>query len=255
MATEGGPQSSDSGQLNCPICMETLKCPRSLTCLHTFCDGCLKKYICDLGQKGYLKAKFPCPVCRRDMSVSGGEEPLSSWAEKFKVNRFIVEHMLGDIKNTEVDQMCGPCSVVEISGHAQKYCMECAEFLCDKCVRQHQRLKGTKSHILIQTDELKSAQFAFDQSDLQMCCKHPNKEVEFLCKDDNSLCCSICVAYGHKQCTDIVDLNKADGIKKPDVQGLLGKLSQFLIQIQDMVKQINIDMIRSKIRLKKSRKK
>ncbi|KAL3870447.1 hypothetical protein ACJMK2_038515 [Sinanodonta woodiana] len=237
MATGGGPVSFDSGQLNCPICLETFKCPRSLTCLHTFCDGCLKKYICELDQKGALKTGFPCPICRKDMLVCDGEERSSSWTEKFKVNRFIIDTISEDIENFDVDQMCGPCSVVEISSHAKKYCIECVEFLCDKCVRQHRRLKGTKSHILIQPDEMKSnTQFAFDQSDLQMCCKHPNKEVEFLCKDDNSLCCSICIAYEHKICTDIIDLNKTVGIKKADVQESLGTLSQLLIQIQAMVK-------------------
>ena len=35
----------------CPICLETLKSPKILPCLHTFCEKCQSEFIVAMGQK------------------------------------------------------------------------------------------------------------------------------------------------------------------------------------------------------------
>ena len=56
--------------LSCKICWETLRRPKALPCLHSFCEGCLKDYVRRHpgGKPGY----FPCPMCRKDTFVPHG---------------------------------------------------------------------------------------------------------------------------------------------------------------------------------------
>ena len=47
--------------LLCKICLDDLKYPKTLPCLHTFCAQCLHYYIEHNNIDG---RKFTCPVCR-----------------------------------------------------------------------------------------------------------------------------------------------------------------------------------------------
>ena len=50
-------------ELVCPICIETFREPRTLTCQHTFCTACLKKLIAG-ARKHSSTANVACPECR-----------------------------------------------------------------------------------------------------------------------------------------------------------------------------------------------
>ena len=52
--------------LQCRICLEGLKDPKTLPCLHTFCAQCLAYYI-DYNRLDHRK--FACPICRRHIYI------------------------------------------------------------------------------------------------------------------------------------------------------------------------------------------
>ena len=56
--------------LSCKICLESLRRPKALPCLHSFCESCLKDYVRRHpgGRPGY----FPCPMCRKDTYIPHG---------------------------------------------------------------------------------------------------------------------------------------------------------------------------------------
>ncbi|KAL3886959.1 hypothetical protein ACJMK2_026915 [Sinanodonta woodiana] len=75
--------STRNGPL-CPICNETLKVPRTLTCLHTFCQHCLSKYIQDSDCSLVGKPSFNCPVCCRPTYPPAAESKQpKEWASLF----------------------------------------------------------------------------------------------------------------------------------------------------------------------------
>uniref|UniRef100_A0A0B6ZUP3 Tyrosine-protein kinase n=1 Tax=Arion vulgaris TaxID=1028688 RepID=A0A0B6ZUP3_9EUPU len=53
--------------LSCKICLDPLRRPKALPCLHSFCELCLKDYVRRIpgNQPGY----FPCPMCRKSTFV------------------------------------------------------------------------------------------------------------------------------------------------------------------------------------------
>ncbi|WAR04883.1 ADAS-like protein [Mya arenaria] len=82
---------------------------------------------------------------------------------------------------------------------AQHFCPECEHYLCDKCVRLH---KGYhRQHTVYGRGDIqKWAGFSMDRCD-----QHSNK-LEVHCDDHQELCCSVCVALNHRQCSSISHL-------------------------------------------------
>ena len=59
-------------QTTCPICLEIMKDPKSLSCLHTFCSGCIKSLIKRMSKK--TKTKITCPYCKAVSAVKDIKE-------------------------------------------------------------------------------------------------------------------------------------------------------------------------------------
>ena len=53
-------------ELECPVCMDTFVVPRLLSCMHTFCEECLRGLLKD--EWGVQTIK--CPSCRSVTQVS-----------------------------------------------------------------------------------------------------------------------------------------------------------------------------------------
>jgi endogenous inhibitor of DNA gyrase (YacG/DUF329 family) len=66
MATMGNGVDDLLKLLECPICMQTVEEPESLSCLHTFCSKCIRKHITTRTDKPPDKdrASADCPICR-----------------------------------------------------------------------------------------------------------------------------------------------------------------------------------------------
>ena len=69
------------GILECSICQETLRQPRSLLCQHTFCESCLRQHLSASDSRRILT----CPLCRTKTPVS------KRGVESLPVNFFISE--------------------------------------------------------------------------------------------------------------------------------------------------------------------
>lgn len=62
--------------LKCGLCSDKFHEPKLLSCLHSFCLNCLRRYV----EKGKYKSKFPCPLCSRSIDIpkSGGVKVSSN---------------------------------------------------------------------------------------------------------------------------------------------------------------------------------
>jgi hypothetical protein len=189
-------------QFECAICSETFQKPKSLPCLHTFCEDCLDELLQTQKSK---KLPLSCPYCKK-------EYPNISTVKDLPIN-FLIEstveivHSVADKKVVNEDAnpsiCCGSCRE-EYDEHndAVKYCEDCQLPLCDGHVILHQKNKNTKGHTLVPVDQMskKPAPISIKKP----CPKHRGEKLKFLCQCDELICrdCAVIDHDGHKK-TDI----------------------------------------------------
>ena len=194
--------------LTCSICLEVFKVPKTLSCLHTFCESCLDSHI-----RGSIDSdkSFHCPICR---TKTFPEKPASggSWAKSFPTNHFIVSlldddtHHSHKISEVEQDSMkeCLPCKLDDKNIKAFCFCIQCVEYLCKNCNESHRRVRSTRNHTVLKGNKLPTDISAFDKlSKIRFCNIHTDKEIEFKCVKHNVYMCSLCAITQHKNCEPV----------------------------------------------------
>ncbi|XP_066265159.1 E3 ubiquitin-protein ligase TRIM45-like [Branchiostoma lanceolatum] len=180
--------------LECPICLEPLKDPKILPCLHTFCEGCLKKFVA----QDKVKNKFQCPTCRTETVLPKGG------VASFKSN-FFVQSLSDTVQahkslvSKEDDKV--QCDNCEEEG-ANHGCVPCEEFFCDECICAHRRGKRTRSHEVIGAADLKEQLItktgSLKSKSLPICPKHDDEKMKFYCETCKHPICRDCTVLQHK---------------------------------------------------------
>ena len=129
----------------CPICTETLRDPRVLSCQHTFCLGCLEQY----GKQNAMlpRNKMSCPLCREKCVIPSGK--FSNLPKNF-----VIDQLLDARKASDINETMHHCDVClrdhpeEESKEVQalRFCVECEENMCGPCSIKHQKMKMSMSH-------------------------------------------------------------------------------------------------------------
>ena len=109
-------------EAECPLCLETVKDPKTLPCLHSFCLLCIDKHAGYAKRK--LEATIKCPVCQACFQIPEGDT-FSGLPTSFHLNRLVDLLALRD--DSEEAQRCSSC---EENNTATCYCFVCQNFLC-----------------------------------------------------------------------------------------------------------------------------
>lgn len=142
-----------------------------LPCLHTFCRQCLE------GQRSPGDPlKLRCPTCDQKVSIS------ESGVDSLPSSNFLFSNLLDVVVSSEeqIQNKNGhhhprgglgggtsgfnhpsrggllhshhlgepQCSSCDEENLATSHCLDCQEYLCDNCVRAHQRVRLTKDHFI-----------------------------------------------------------------------------------------------------------
>ncbi|XP_060565219.1 uncharacterized protein LOC132724383 [Ruditapes philippinarum] len=199
----------------CSICLEIYDTPRTLPCLHSFCQECLKGYILKITQDSQT---LLCPVCRADTKTDKVRfKSVEKWVENFPIN-FTLLSILKERKlaMNPKENDCEACLREDIKVEAIVYCYDCSEKLCEDCKRHHRKNKVLSNHKLIEINESKAVDLSeFEYlANLSKCSTHSTEDVKYLCKDHDQLCCNECAIVTHRKCEDMVSL--IDEIKEKE---------------------------------------
>ncbi|KAJ8032317.1 E3 ubiquitin-protein ligase TRIM56 [Holothuria leucospilota] len=126
----------------CSVCLENLKGPKQLPCLHRYCKDCLISII------QVTKDVIKCPECREEIQIP------TNGVDGFKTDfnsKSLVEYVQSQqsLKSVEV-RGCYGCSR-HPSLIVTAYCFKCNDFLCKDCHNFHitnETLKGHQKHTL-----------------------------------------------------------------------------------------------------------
>ena len=123
-------------EAECALCIETVKNPKTLPCLHLFCPECLDK-LANFARR-QLKTKIECPVCQTSFEIP----KLNRRFQKFAV--FVLSQPIGGWCSRSTrwqriqSQRCNNCD--ENNNMATCYCFMCQNSLCATCSFEAQHM-------------------------------------------------------------------------------------------------------------------
>ncbi|KAL3854828.1 hypothetical protein ACJMK2_014071 [Sinanodonta woodiana] len=192
---------------HCPICLGRFKTPRQLTCLHSFCQGCLDDYISSKAGNVTELKQLECPICRTVILIPRKSENSVIGASLFPINTIL--QSIGGNDNEEVNRPCDCCLTDGVSAISTGFCVVCEEAMCASCITFHHKQKVSKDHSIITIEELTNNPKNFVRFDKGFRCQeHEEEELKFYCNDHKITCCSSCCIVHHRNCAQVLDLRK-----------------------------------------------
>ena len=216
-------------EAECPLCLETVKDPKTLPCLHSFCLRCIDKHARYARRK--LETTIKCPVCQACFQIPEGDTFGGGLPTSFHLNRLVDLLALRD--DSEEAQRCNSC---EENNTATCYCFVCQNFLCKDCFDAHQRLKATRGHRNVLIDNLQ----AQDVEDLMhrpaMCAKkyHENEPLDYYCQDCSVCICHKCSIVSHNR-HSLVDLQEAAEEQKMQMTQVFARVKEKLVIVESKI--------------------
>ena len=235
-------------EAECPLCLETVKDPKTLPCLHSFCLVCLDKHANYARRQ--LQTAIKCPVCQASFQISE-EDTFSGLPASFHLNRLV--DLLALTDGGPESQQCGSC---EENNTATHYCFECQSFLCTTCFKAHQRFKATRGHKNISVDNLQADDVEKLIRRPVMCSEqyHQDQPLEYYCKDCNVCTCIKCSVVSHNHHT-MVDMQKAADEQKMQIDEALKKVKAEVVILENEMKDQTELMNKNKTQISAAREK
>ena len=178
-------------QLSCSICLQEYTQPRVLSCLHVFCEGCLKRLPAPQAGRGTVC----CPNCRQVSLVPAGD--VANLPSAFYIQHlFEVRDTLEKVRDPKRVQ-CMKCEERE----AVRFCRDCGQYICQACLDAHRTWKELKSHEILSFDEVAVAASAMKSSKkvVMLCPKHPTEPMKIYCETCDELICRDCTVRTHRE--------------------------------------------------------
>ncbi|XP_015762184.1 PREDICTED: E3 ubiquitin-protein ligase TRIM71-like isoform X2 [Acropora digitifera] len=216
-------------EAECPLCLDTVKSPKTLPCLHSFCLECLDK-LANFARR-QLQTTIKCPVCQTSFPIPDSNT-FANLPSSFHLNRLVDVLALED--SSVQAQKCNAC---DDNNPATSYCFVCQTFMCASCVQSHQRFKATRGHRNVLIDKLQ----AQDVQELirrpAMCSHqfHEGQPLEFYCEDCKVLICVKCSIVIHNR-HSVTDTRKAALEQKMKLMEAVAKLKAEILLYANEIK-------------------
>ena len=216
-------------EAECPLCLDTVKNPKTLPCLHSFCLECLDK-LANFARR-QLQTSLKCPVCQASFPIPD-TDTFANLPSSFHLNRLVDVLSLHD--STVQVQKCNSC---DENNPAISYCFVCQSFMCESCFQAHQRLKATRDHRNVLIDKLQ-AQDVQELIERPVICSqqyHEDQALDFYCEDCKVLICLKCSIVSHNRHL-VTDTRKAALEQKMQMTEALTKLKAEILLYENEIK-------------------
>ena len=119
-------------QLTCPVCLDLYTNPKTLPCLHSFCEACIERFPQDKESETYY---LSCPTCRHRTELPGGG--AGAFPVAFTLNNLKETYSL--MKNAVIQPNTQQATMCKDHGKPLEFfCETCDEVICAHCtVRIH----------------------------------------------------------------------------------------------------------------------
>ncbi|XP_028398987.1 probable E3 ubiquitin-protein ligase MID2 [Dendronephthya gigantea] len=258
-ALETDPINELEENLQCTVCLEPLKDPRTLPCFHSFCKDCLEDVVktCrDEAPRGRPVREFPCPNCREMFTL----DPDKNVAD-MRRNHFIC-NMVKAAAVLNRDRKFGvPCSHECSQSYSVARCVTCEKFLCRECLTDHNKYRGHTGHSVLTMEELSKPENRKKINDKMYCNEHQGKKLKVYCETCDQLICKDCMDFKHTKpdhscflVKDVADKYKELlASKNETMDGVLAENNSCLEELSKATQQLDRDAedVKSKIKKRK----
>ena len=174
-------------QLTCAICLDLYTNPKTLPCLHSFCQQCVEGLPLDPQGDNYF---ISCPTCRH-CTLLPQPTRLSDFPAAFHINNLKEVYNLMIKVSGHQQITCDNCTTT----NATSYCKDCTKFLCQECIDVHKKWAPISDHKITSFDEVAtSASKLFPE---KQCSTH-NEPLKIFCGTCEELICHDCTIRIHR---------------------------------------------------------
>ncbi|KAB5517101.1 hypothetical protein PHYPO_G00185550 [Pangasianodon hypophthalmus] len=177
--------SVDQDQFICPVCLDLLKDPVTISCGHSFCKVCINDCWDQEDQSGV----YSCPQCRDTFTprpVLRRNNMLAEVVEKLKKETEVQAASPAHCYAGPGDVECDFCN--RRKRKAVKSCLMCLASVCETHLKSHLEIPALKKHKLVE---------ASGNLQEKICSEH-DKVLEIYCRTDQSFICYLCMTDEHK---------------------------------------------------------
>ncbi|XP_074611184.1 tripartite motif-containing protein 2-like [Acropora palmata] len=180
-------------EAECPLCLETVKSPKTLPCLHSFCLTCLDE-LANFARR-QLQATIKCPVCQTFFPIPD-TDTFANLPSSFHLNRLVDVLALED--GTVQTQKCNNVLIDKLEAQdvqdliqrpvmcsqqyhenqpLEFYCEDCKVMVCHKCsVVSHNRHNMTDTQKAAGEQKLQMAEVVAKVKEEILLYEHQIKE-------------------------------------------------------------------------------
>ena len=215
----------------CSICYEHYneqsKCPRLLSCGHSFCSRCLERLL-----RG---STIDCPKCRNPVAVPSGVHGLS---KNFALLDIVNE--TAPKRNTGTTGL-HDCEACDENHPANFRCLDCKENMCKTAAQFHTRNKASRDHRVVTLEELEANPQLVSVS---LTCQKHNDKFRFFDEKCGQVVCRECIAlehFGH----ECLPLAEAAIKYRPQVEHLIAETNDLLFEaavLEGRVKAVRVEL-------------
>ncbi|XP_063969573.1 E3 ubiquitin-protein ligase TRIM71-like [Lytechinus pictus] len=183
--------SSTSQDLICPLCLDIFDEPTILTCGHTFCRKCLKKY--DLTHQDI--DHMVCPLCREITKLSANR--VDDLRLNVPINGCVDDYHAKCGGMNAVLELRPKCTACKLQQDAVSFCRTCNNYICDKCLQPHQYMTMFEDHEIVSVEDVIEGKVSIGHQ-FEKCSIHKQENKDMFCDDCKVRVCLRCVVVGHK---------------------------------------------------------
>ena len=171
----------------CSICFERFndenKCPRLLSCGHSFCSCCLERLL--------HGNTIDCPKCRNPVAVPSGVHGL--------LKNFALLDIVNETAPKQQAENTGhvgshECEACDEKHPANFCCLDCKENMCKTAAQFHKRSKTSRDHRVVSLEELEANP---QLASVSVLCPEHNDQFRFFDQDCGRVICRDCYALNH----------------------------------------------------------
>ena len=217
----------EPSDMECTVCHEQFTHPKLLPCGHLLCRHCLVSWL-----KSQPETK--CPVC--------GCATVEPHERKDRSSEDIADGFPTDLAMAalvEADRLLSKqhaCRVC-VNAAAVSMCLTCRDMFCQSCSTMHKKQSVTKHHKVESLASLTVEKLAANRP--ATCAVHDDEMSKLFCPTHGVSICWFCVTENHRQCPDVMKLEKRMEEVRAELAELTAMLSAGETELDTAISQLD----------------